>query len=109
MQHRAHSAEFLRAQTTQEFEEIKHLAQLVSGEKYVGGIGGGKRSGKKGKGGGKKEKAKAKLLGNGEGIDVATEAEYFRDLAMFAGSQAHHLHGTSASGKPQSQAVRATV
>ncbi|EIM89192.1 uncharacterized protein STEHIDRAFT_154872 [Stereum hirsutum FP-91666 SS1] len=108
LQHRAHSAEFLRAQATQEFEEIKHLAQLVSGEKYVGGIGGGKRSGKKGKGGGKKEKAKVKPVGNGEGIDEAEE--YYRELSMLAGSQAHHLHGTrSAGGRPQSQAVRATV
>lgn len=84
LQHRAQSAESLKAQATQDFEEIKHLAQHVSNEMYTGGIGGGKKD----KGSANKGGAKTKMLGNGEGIDVAAEAEeYFqRGCGMLAGS-----------------------
>ncbi|KAL4247568.1 DNA polymerase type-A family protein [Abortiporus biennis] len=45
--HRADSAAWLRAQATSDFAEIKHLAQKVTGKKYVGGIGGRQRSKRK--------------------------------------------------------------
>jgi DNA polymerase gamma 1 len=38
--HRAKGAAFLQAQATTEFAEVKHLAQMESGEKYEGGVGG---------------------------------------------------------------------
>lgn len=37
--HRASNAAWLRAQATADFGEIKHLAQKVMGEKFMGGIG----------------------------------------------------------------------
>ncbi|KAI0266250.1 DNA polymerase family A-domain-containing protein [Gloeopeniophorella convolvens] len=48
MRHRADSAAFLRAQATDSFAEVKHLAQQTSGMTYEGGVGGGaKRRGRK--------------------------------------------------------------
>ena len=38
--HRAHSANFLRAQATSEFGEVKRLAEMDSGQTFEGGIGG---------------------------------------------------------------------
>ena len=38
LEHRASGAAWLRAQATSEFAEIKHLAQLDSGQKFEGGI-----------------------------------------------------------------------
>ncbi|KAJ8502499.1 hypothetical protein ONZ45_g11687 [Pleurotus djamor] len=43
LSHRAASAAFLQAQSTTDFEEIKHLAKLVSGTEVKGGIGEGAR------------------------------------------------------------------
>lgn len=58
--HRAKGASFLQAQAASDFGEVKHLAQLESGKKIVGGIGGGgKRAPKK----------HAVPVGNGEGVD----------------------------------------
>ena len=42
--HRAKNAAWLRAQATSEFAEIKLLAQKATGQKFVGGIGGGPRA-----------------------------------------------------------------
>ncbi|KAJ7760357.1 DNA polymerase family A-domain-containing protein [Mycena metata] len=58
--HRAKGASFLQAQAASDFGEVKHLAQLESGRKFVGGIG---------KDGKKKAKRKAVPVGNGDGVD----------------------------------------
>ncbi|KAJ7180477.1 DNA polymerase family A-domain-containing protein [Mycena filopes] len=58
--HRAKGASFLQAQAASDFGEVKHLAQLESGKKFVGGIG---------KDGKKKVKRKAIPVGNGDGVD----------------------------------------
>lgn len=42
--HRAKNAAWLRAQATSDFAEIKHLAQKATGQKFLGGIGGGSRA-----------------------------------------------------------------
>ncbi|KAJ7695199.1 DNA polymerase family A-domain-containing protein [Mycena rosella] len=60
--HRAKGASFLQAQAASDFGEVKHLAQLEYGKKFVGGIGGG----------GKKKKfpkKKAVPMGDGDGVD----------------------------------------
>jgi hypothetical protein len=44
LRHRAGSAAWLRAQATNSFAEVKHLAQQESGVKFVGDIGIGSRS-----------------------------------------------------------------
>ncbi|KAJ6457173.1 DNA polymerase family A-domain-containing protein [Mycena vitilis] len=59
--HRAKGAGFLQAQAASDFGEVKHLAQLDSGQKFVGGIGG---DGKK-----KKSVKKRVPVGNGDGVD----------------------------------------
>jgi DNA polymerase gamma 1 len=60
--HRAKTAAFLRAQTTNDFAEVKHLAHRVSGKKFEGGIGrGGRRP--------------RKPLGNGEDFDWSQVVE----------------------------------
>ncbi|KAJ7634194.1 hypothetical protein DFH06DRAFT_1303174 [Mycena polygramma] len=60
--HRAKGAGFLQAQAASDFGEVKHLAQLESGQKFVGGIGG---DGKK-----KKKSVKKRVpVGNGDGVD----------------------------------------
>ncbi|KAJ7090279.1 DNA polymerase family A-domain-containing protein [Mycena belliarum] len=59
--HRAKGANFLQAQAASDFGEVKHLAQLESGKKFVGGIGGGGRK--------KVSKKKAVPVGNGEGVE----------------------------------------
>ncbi|GLB35454.1 putative DNA polymerase A domain [Lyophyllum shimeji] len=59
--HRAASAAFLRAQATSDFGEVKGLAQKVSGKKFSGGVGGGKRGNAR----------KHAPVGNGEGVDWA--------------------------------------
>jgi len=58
--HRANGASFLQAQAASDFGEVKHLAQLESGKKIVGGIGGG---------GKRVSKKRAVPVGNGEGVD----------------------------------------
>ncbi|THH06421.1 hypothetical protein EW146_g9614 [Bondarzewia mesenterica] len=68
LQHRADNAVFLRAQATDDFLEIKHLAQKATGKKYEGGIGGDKQ---------RKRGRKKLVLGNGDGFDWAEEAEKF--------------------------------
>lgn len=60
LEHRAENAYFLRAQATQDFEEIKHLAQQLVGSRFEGQVG------KMNKGKSKKRKVS---LGNGEGFD----------------------------------------
>ncbi|KAJ6591761.1 DNA polymerase family A-domain-containing protein [Mycena vulgaris] len=60
--HRAKGASFLQAQAASDFGEVKHLAQLEYGKKFVGGIGG---DGKKRK----VSKKKAAPVGNGDGVD----------------------------------------
>jgi len=45
--HRAKGAAFLQAQATTEFAEVRHLAQMESGKKYEGGIGGPKQFAKR--------------------------------------------------------------
>ena len=45
--HRASSAEFLRAQATSEFGEVKRLAEMHSGKRYTGDIGGYRKSRRK--------------------------------------------------------------
>ena len=44
LRHRAESAEWVKAQATQEFAEIKNLARRATGKTYSGSIGGGPRS-----------------------------------------------------------------
>ncbi|KAJ7918949.1 DNA polymerase family A-domain-containing protein, partial [Mycena leptocephala] len=59
--HRAKGATFLQAQAASDFGEVKHLAQLESGKRFVGGIGGdGKKKG---------SKKKRVPVGNGDGVD----------------------------------------
>ncbi|KAI0063819.1 gamma DNA-directed DNA polymerase [Artomyces pyxidatus] len=82
LRHRADSAGFLRAQATDEFAEVKHLAQQVTGEAYEGGIGGGSR--------GKKRGRKSKSIGNGEGVDWEEAVEEFMKLQ--AQSMQHLAH-----------------
>lgn len=64
LEHRASGAAWLRAQATSEFAEIKHLAQLESGQKFEGGIGGLRKSGKK-----KKRALIPPSLSDVEGVD----------------------------------------
>jgi len=45
--HRASSAEFLRAQATTEFGEVRRLAEMHSGKRYTGDIGGYRRGRRK--------------------------------------------------------------
>ncbi len=45
--HRASSAEFLRAQATTEFGEVKRLAEMQSGKRYAGDIGGHRKGRRK--------------------------------------------------------------
>jgi DNA polymerase gamma 1 len=71
--HRSPSAAFLRAQATKEFEEVKYLAQQVSGKKYVGGIGGGRKRVRKGTA--ESKKGKLPPVGNGDGVDWSGAAE----------------------------------
>lgn len=60
--HRSKGASFLQAQAASDFGEVKHLAQLEYGKKFVGGIGGdGKKK--------RASKKKAVPVGNGEGMD----------------------------------------
>jgi DNA polymerase gamma 1 len=65
--HRATSSYFLQAQATNDFGEVKGLAQKVYGKAFVGGIGSQKP---------KKPKKPLAPVGNGEGVDwdVAAEA-----------------------------------
>ena len=90
MVHRAKSAAFLRAQATQDFGEVKGLAQQVHGVKFEGGIGGdgrGKGRGKRVKGKAGKGKARQPPLGNGEGFDwsdLAGKAEAAQATRAFA-------------------------
>lgn len=91
LQHRAPNAQWLGAQVTKEFEEIKQLAGKVSGKKYTGEIGGGPRKAKKGK---SSPKVKRPLVWvTGEGIDALAE-EYWRELALLSHVQLGH-GGTS--------------
>ncbi|KAJ6581308.1 gamma DNA-directed DNA polymerase [Mycena capillaripes] len=61
--HRAKGASFLQAQAASDFGEVKHLAQLESGKKFVGGVGGdGKKKAKT-------SKKKRVPVGNGDGVD----------------------------------------
>ena len=45
--HQASSAEFLRAQAMSEFGEVKRLAEMHSGKRYTGDIGGYRKSRRK--------------------------------------------------------------
>ena len=58
--HRAASADFLQAQATNDFGEVKGLAQRVYGKKFVGGLGSQKP---------RKPKKLVAPVGNGEGVD----------------------------------------
>ena len=75
LQYRAESAAFLQAQATNEFAEVKHLAQQVTGNKFEGGIGGEKRKHKR-----TKARTPETKLGDGEGVDWTEVVEkYFRE------------------------------
>jgi DNA polymerase gamma 1 len=63
--HRAASADFLQAQATKDFGEVKGLAQRVYGKKFVGGLG--SQNPRKPK--------KSAPVGNGDGVDWDTAAE----------------------------------
>lgn len=67
LQHRSHSAAFLRAQAATDFGEVKGLAQQVYGTRFDGGMGGGAKKPRK-----MKKKAP---VGNGEGVDWAEAVE----------------------------------
>ncbi|KAJ7623349.1 DNA polymerase family A-domain-containing protein [Roridomyces roridus] len=56
--HRAKGVNFLQAQAASDFGEVKHLAQLEHGTKFVGGIGGER-----------KKKKKVIPVGTGDGVD----------------------------------------
>lgn len=76
--HRSKNAAWLRAQATSEFSEIKMLAQRATGQKFKGGVGGGKKRGAKGDGGEKRRK-----VGNGDGVDWPTLAdEYMTEAGL---------------------------
>ncbi|KAF8638686.1 hypothetical protein AX17_002008 [Amanita inopinata Kibby_2008] len=79
LMHRSPNAAFLRAQATQDFGEVKGLAQQVYGVKFTGGIGAGKKRGVGKQGKGKKDgKGGQKALapvGNGEGFDWSDAVE----------------------------------
>jgi DNA polymerase gamma 1 len=72
--HRAASADFLQAQATNDFGEVKGLAQRVYGKKFVGGLGSQKPR--------KPKKKLAPVLGNGEGIDWDTAVEKMMDTDL---------------------------
>lgn len=67
--HRADSAAFLRAQATNDFGEVKGLAQKVYGKKFAGGLGSG------GKPRAKSKKTPLSRVGNGEGVDWTSTVE----------------------------------
>jgi DNA polymerase gamma 1 len=76
--HRCQTAAFLRAQATQDFGEVKGLAQQAYGVKFEGGIGGG------GSGGSARKRLQHKSgikggklapVGNGEGVDWSNVVE----------------------------------
>jgi len=62
--HRAKSAAFLRAQATTEIEEVKYLAQQVSGRRNTAGAA--KKTSSESTG---KRRRKSVPVGNGEGVD----------------------------------------
>jgi len=64
--HRAASAAFLQAQATNDFGEVKGLAQKVYGKKFVGGLGSQRP---------RKPRQKSAPVGNGEGVDWDTAVE----------------------------------
>ncbi|KAL0960736.1 hypothetical protein HGRIS_005759 [Hohenbuehelia grisea] len=63
--HRAPHAAFLQAQATSDFEEIKHLARMVTKQEFKGGIGGGPK---------KRRQRTVAPLGNGENADWTAQA-----------------------------------
>ncbi|KAJ7050477.1 DNA polymerase family A-domain-containing protein [Mycena amicta] len=63
--HRARGAGFLQAQAATDFGEVKHLAQLESGQKFAGGIGEGRKR--------KPSRKKAAPVGNGDDFDWAID------------------------------------
>ncbi|KAG7088397.1 hypothetical protein E1B28_012395 [Marasmius oreades] len=66
--HRASNAAFLRAQTTRDLNEVKHLAKHVSGTKFSGDVGDQtKRT---------KRKRRSPPIGNGDGMDWSETIEY---------------------------------
>ncbi|KAJ7767479.1 DNA polymerase family A-domain-containing protein, partial [Mycena maculata] len=69
--HRAKGASFLQAQAASDFGEVKHLAQLEYGTKFVGGIGGDAKSKKKRA----PNKKKTAPVGNGDGVDWSKAIE----------------------------------
>ncbi|KAI0040878.1 hypothetical protein FA95DRAFT_1566035, partial [Auriscalpium vulgare] len=80
LRHRADSAAFLRAQATDEFAEVKHLAQQVSGVPYDGGIGGGKKRRRKTAGGGSA----------GQGVGLGSGAEWAEALEELMRRELEH-------------------
>ncbi|KAF4572657.1 DNA-directed DNA polymerase gamma mip1 [Pleurotus pulmonarius] len=67
--HRAPSAAFLQAQSTSDFEEIKHLSKQASGKAVTGGIGGGRA-----------ERKRRRPIGAGGSIDPDQEIVRCQDL-----------------------------
>jgi DNA polymerase gamma 1 len=80
MTHRSKNAAFLRAQATNDFNEIKHLARQVYGKSFDESPKGSKRQNKKSK------SKKTATLGNGDGVDWASAVEQLlqsgRDLHL---------------------------
>ncbi|KIL59116.1 hypothetical protein M378DRAFT_188045 [Amanita muscaria Koide BX008] len=73
--HRCNSAAFLRAQATEDFGEVKGLAQQVYGVKFEGGIGGGGGGGSAGNRSKRQKSTKLAPLGNGEDVDWSDAVE----------------------------------
>jgi DNA polymerase gamma 1 len=73
--HRAASAEFLQAQATNDFGEVKGLAQRVYGKKFAGGLGSQKPRKPK-------NLKKSAPVGNGEGVDWDIAAEEMMDTSL---------------------------
>ncbi|KAL4260000.1 DNA-directed DNA polymerase [Pleurotus pulmonarius] len=70
--HRAPSAAFLQAQSTSDFEEIKHLSKQASGKAVTGGIGGGRAE--------RKRRRRSAPIGAGGSIDPDQEIVRCQDL-----------------------------
>ncbi|KAG9224472.1 hypothetical protein CCMSSC00406_0007665 [Pleurotus cornucopiae] len=70
--HRAPSAAFLQAQSTNDFEEIKYLSGQASGKMVTGGIGGGSRP--------ERQRRRRAPIGAGGSIDADQEIVRCQDL-----------------------------
>ena len=72
--HRAKGAAFLRAQATTDFAEVKALAQMDSGQKFEGGIGGSSKL--------RKRSSIPSLLADVEGVDWTLVNEVLKTIKL---------------------------